>query len=461
MGIRSALEQEKRGSAWHAVAIALFLVFVVGVILLSPLATLGVTGELPVGGERNEAAAQNSVLGLMVPESPASGDTEYGQAVLASRQLSLMRLEALGKLNSELLASVMQVELKCREKVRGMIVSLSMIEGSGTTDLPESVSGPAQWSVDAHTGHMLQLLLDHEQQLLRYNFRLRSMLEEIGIKVELLHGVLSETGAKAGKRVGLGSGLNPEMELGLGLGFGLWTAMGMDMELEIVHGELSIAGVVLSDLLTGTKPEIVHAGYSPQFVNELYELPMLINGSLSLGNSMVAGEQRALLSNAVGADGEGAFRLWEHRLPMPVQDGRVVGFFGIDGTSPSGGKARFRNDGVDIAVSVEKPVVRAVHSGVVVYSGRLRGLGLVVVIDHGQGLHSINAGLTDSRLVRGAQVDALAPIGAVEKPSGEMAGALAGILHFELRLNGRPVDPLPYINDNGSDPGTKGAANRD
>lgn len=116
---------------------------------------------------------------------------------------------------------------------------------------------------------------------------------------------------------------------------------------------------------------------------------------------------------------------------MPVS-GTVVGRFGQ-------GPNDLLDRGLTIAVD-ERRLVRAPHSGRVVFAGPFMGFGVLLIIDHGDEYHSLLSGL--SRLV--------VPVGAVVR-TGQMVGTLepdpggAAQLYVELRRRGVPVNPLPWL----------------
>jgi lipoprotein NlpD len=96
--------------------------------------------------------------------------------------------------------------------------------------------------------------------------------------------------------------------------------------------------------------------------------------------------------------------------------------------------------GVDIAGSAGAPV-RAAADGVVVYSGSgLVGYGELVIVKHNEQWLSAY-GHNRARLVsEGAVVKAGQQIAEVGH-----SGAARDMLHFEIRYNGKPVDPLQYL----------------
>lgn len=84
--------------------------------------------------------------------------------------------------------------------------------------------------------------------------------------------------------------------------------------------------------------------------------------------------------------------------------------------------------------------VRAIHHGRVVYADWFRGSGLLVIIDHGDGYMSLYA--HNQSLLRevGEWVRAGTPLGTV----GESGGRERPALYFEIRHNGKPVDPARW-----------------
>ena len=117
-------------------------------------------------------------------------------------------------------------------------------------------------------------------------------------------------------------------------------------------------------------------------------------------------------------------------------------------TSPYQGGKRLGHEGIDID-GVMGQEVRAAAAGRIVYTGAQRGYGKMVVIDHGGGLSTLYAH-TSRFLVEVEQaVRAGDPVAEVGR-SGNARGAH---LHFEVRREGRPVDPLPLLSGETAPPG--------
>lgn len=99
-----------------------------------------------------------------------------------------------------------------------------------------------------------------------------------------------------------------------------------------------------------------------------------------------------------------------------------------------------RNNGIDIRAPMDAPVV-AIADGSVAYADRFLGYGEIVLIDHGGGFYTLYAHLSQSVVAAGDDVrkgDLIARVG----ETGSLEGP---VLHFELRMDGRPVDPLPWL----------------
>jgi murein DD-endopeptidase MepM/ murein hydrolase activator NlpD len=87
--------------------------------------------------------------------------------------------------------------------------------------------------------------------------------------------------------------------------------------------------------------------------------------------------------------------------------------------------------------------VRATAAGRVVSVEKQRGLGRLVKIDHGGGVLTVYAHLQESRVRKGQTVAR----GDVIALSGNSGRSTAPHLHYEVRIGGRPVNPLTYILD--------------
>ena len=85
--------------------------------------------------------------------------------------------------------------------------------------------------------------------------------------------------------------------------------------------------------------------------------------------------------------------------------------------------------------------VQAVAPGQVVYAGWLRGYGQMVIVDHGDGYHSVAAHLASIDAQVGDAVTAGQWIGTV----GDTGSLRGTVLYFEIRHKGVPVDPRAWL----------------
>jgi murein DD-endopeptidase MepM/ murein hydrolase activator NlpD len=128
----------------------------------------------------------------------------------------------------------------------------------------------------------------------------------------------------------------------------------------------------------------------------------------------------------------------EHLEPLSLEwpaDGTMT-----DGYGPRWGRLHL---GVDVGILASLDV-RAAASGTVMASGWLtgyEGYGNVVTVDVGGGYSILYAHLSEAHVVSGQWVAAGDPIG-----QAGCTGSCTGThLHFELRLDGVPIDPAPYL----------------
>ena len=95
-------------------------------------------------------------------------------------------------------------------------------------------------------------------------------------------------------------------------------------------------------------------------------------------------------------------------------------------------------NGIEIEAPLDAPV-RAVHEGTVVFAGRFKGYGLMVVLDHGGKHHSLYAHLAELRVSMGQRVAAGDLLGLVGQGLEEPG------LYFEIRFQGRPENPADWL----------------
>jgi len=132
-------------------------------------------------------------------------------------------------------------------------------------------------------------------------------------------------------------------------------------------------------------------------------------------------------------EGNDAFARLRGKLAWPVT-GRLVARFG---DARAGG---VHWDGVLVATERGAPV-KAVCQGRVIYADWLPGLGLLTIVDHGDGYLSLYGHNERLYKAAGEPVTAGEPIAA----AGDSGGSSRPELYFEIRKGGKPVDPRPWF----------------
>lgn len=127
------------------------------------------------------------------------------------------------------------------------------------------------------------------------------------------------------------------------------------------------------------------------------------------------------------------------RLPFPAAGPVTVGFGRV--LNPRFKTVTVQN-GIDIGAPSGAPV-RAVAAGRVVHAGWFKGYGNLVIVDHGEGYHSLVAHLGTMQTAMGEEV----PAGGVLGKVGDSGSLKGPYLYFEIRERGRPVDPREWLKE--------------
>lgn len=157
--------------------------------------------------------------------------------------------------------------------------------------------------------------------------------------------------------------------------------------------------------------------------------------SLAVQLAGAAGRLEALVGELLRrksrmAPGESEFARGRGTLPWPLR-GRLASSFGAQ-THPRYG-TRTTNLGVDIETQAGTTAA-AVAAGSVVYADQFLGYGKLVIVDHGAGFYTLYGHLDDIGVSVGTAVEA-----------GSAVGTAGDLLHFEVRRDGKPVNPLDWL----------------
>lgn len=124
-------------------------------------------------------------------------------------------------------------------------------------------------------------------------------------------------------------------------------------------------------------------------------------------------------------------------LKIPVR-GKIVSTFGSY-RNPQFKVVNFRS-GIDIRAERGEPI-RAVCVGKVVFAEWFKGYGNMMIIDHGDGFHTVYASAEELFKQVGESVET----GEVVATVGDTGSEIGPKLYFEIRKNRKPVDPLQWV----------------
>lgn len=125
-------------------------------------------------------------------------------------------------------------------------------------------------------------------------------------------------------------------------------------------------------------------------------------------------------------------------LVWPTIGNTITSTFGPR-THPVTGEVGKMHNGIDIGVSTGTPIF-AVRDGSITFAGDMGTAGLAIIVEHDTGLESRYYHLSRIDVKTGQHVQAGAPIAA----SGNTGRSTGPHLHYEVRVNGSPVNPLLY-----------------
>ena len=131
------------------------------------------------------------------------------------------------------------------------------------------------------------------------------------------------------------------------------------------------------------------------------------------------------------------FRPFRGALDWPTS-GTVASRFGVDRSSTH--STAFARNGIEIASQAGAPVV-GVHEGTVAYAAPFTGFGNLVIVDHGDRAYTLYGYLATLGVTKGARVGKGAQLGTV----GTAPATGRPTLYFEVRVDGKPGDPLQWL----------------
>lgn len=212
-------------------------------------------------------------------------------------------------------------------------------------------------------------------------------------------------------------------------------------ELEQKKGELDdqrkkLAGARESMRREGGKKKQLLASVRQEKATRMRALKELEQAARRLQRMIDELSRRAISKPPAVPSGIGLGALYG-KLDWPVRGELLSGF----------GKTRHRefaaevfHNGIDIGAPLGQEI-KSVEKGTVVFAERFAGYGRMIIVDHGERYYTVYAHLSEMLKKTGDSVKRGEPLGLVGD-SDSLAGAK---LYFELRKDGRSVDPLPWF----------------
>jgi septal ring factor EnvC (AmiA/AmiB activator) len=149
--------------------------------------------------------------------------------------------------------------------------------------------------------------------------------------------------------------------------------------------------------------------------------------------SLLAQLRRATASLPPENFGNSPFARLRGKLPRPVA-GKIIESYG----QVRAGGLKWQGD---LFATQRDAPVHAVSQGRVVYADWLAGLGLLIIIDHGDGYMSLYG--HNDRLYESVGQHVTA--GQTIAQAGDSGGSARPELYFEIRKGGKPLDPRPWL----------------
>ncbi|MHA6532744.1 murein hydrolase activator EnvC family protein [Paenibacillus sp. BAC0078] len=126
---------------------------------------------------------------------------------------------------------------------------------------------------------------------------------------------------------------------------------------------------------------------------------------------------------------------------LPVGSARISSPYGLR-THPVTGEVGKMHTGTDFAVP-QGTDIHAADSGTVIVAEWWSGYGYCVIIDHGGGVWTLYGHIREGGIK--VKVGDRVERGQVIAESGATGRVTGPHLHFEVRIDGKPVDPMPYL----------------
>lgn len=216
------------------------------------------------------------------------------------------------------------------------------------------------------------------------------------------------------------------------------------------------------EIIFGIRSELTEAG---EFHDNLGDISNQITGMIADLQSQIADEERRIAEEERRAAEERARQAQEYARQQeynsPSEKGstgtisradlngpllfpsanttRITSYYGYR-THPITKQKNVLHAGIDIGAA-ENSAVLAAESGRVITASKISGYGNTVIIDHGDGLSTLYAHNNRLNVKVGEKVTRGQKIAEV----GSTGNSTGPHIHFEVRVNGKFTDPMPYL----------------
>ena len=348
----------------------------------------------------NAAAAQRAAERIRALQRESEGLASQERSLL----VDLRKLEVERELKSAELANVERELRETRAKVTTTIARAAVLRDAADTERPGVEQRLVQLYKLGHAGYWRLLLDSSDLRAIGRAYRTASALNRLDRERVQQHQRTLE--ALAGERRALEAHLKEVSRL----------------------QERAVAARNAIDRTVASRTSLVVS------IDERRDLNAQLAGELEAAQQRLQGTVAQL--GGRGGPVMLPLRPFRGALPWPAA-GVLIGRFGRATTSRFG--TSIARNGIEISVAEGQPV-RAVHEGTVAFSDQFTGYGNLVIIDHGDGAYSLYGYLSSLEAARGAHVDAQTRVGSYGRnPSGNPS------LYFELRIDGKPVDPVQWL----------------
>ena len=211
----------------------------------------------------------------------------------------------------------------------------------------------------------------------------------------------------------------------------------IDEKLEITANELSTeqeTGTTASDTQREKPKGVIHYVQKGETLWQISRKYQVSVQSITSANQ-ISESGRLLVGQRLIIPNTGSSSISSRSFIWPL-NGLITSQFGIRTL----GNRRDYHTGIDIDAQTGA-LIKAAESGKVSFSGYINGYGNVVIIDHAGGYSTVYAHSSSNLVEEGQEVTK----GEVICKSGSTGNATGSHLHFEIRENGKPVNPLNYL----------------